>query len=124
MSSKSIEVLVPCLNGSSYHVWFLAMEAFFKSQGLWSLVSSLKVIPAELTEGASATTIATYPQKWLNWSNCNDQAIGYMQLHINQNLYNHAQATLLMCGESLKWLLGNLAWCKYMLISRRPFSLG
>jgi hypothetical protein len=91
MSSKSIHELVPLFEGKDWNVWSQTMTAFLCSQGLWSIVNGTDPKPREYSKSSGANTaqIAARAKEHLEWSNRDNQAIGFIQLRLSINLYNH-----------------------------------
>jgi hypothetical protein len=73
---QSIKNHISKLDGSNFLVGAGKMQAFLRSQGLWNMVRRLEPNLPELGEGSKPDAIALCKKEWLDWSNCDIQAIG------------------------------------------------
>jgi gag-polypeptide of LTR copia-type len=105
-NKQSIETHVPKLDSSNFLVWTGKMQVFLRSQGLWNMARGLKPNPPKLGEGSKPDAIAFCYKEWLDWSNCNNQAIGIIQLQLINNLYDKVGATSFRTWKNLEDAFG------------------
>ena len=113
MSSKSVEVLVPRLDGANYQAWAMTMTAFLCAQGLWSITGGRDTKPSEIAVADGATPTAAQiaqidarRKERLDWDNRDDQALGFIQLRIAHSLYHHVGGTSYRTWKNLEDAFG------------------
>ena len=107
MSSKqSVEMHIPKLDGSNFQVWSRKMQAYLRSQGLWNMVRGMQQNPPELGKGSKPDAIALRKKEKIEWSNCDEQVIGIIQLQLIDNLYDKVGLTSYQTWKNLEEAFG------------------
>jgi Domain of unknown function (DUF4219) len=107
-NKQSIKTHISKLDGLNYQVWSGKMQAFLRLQGLWNMVRGSEPNLPELAEGSKPEHIAFCKREHTNWSNCDDQAIGLIQLQLIDNLYDKVGSTSYRTWKNLEESFGTL----------------
>jgi hypothetical protein len=70
------------------------------------MVRGFEPNPPELGEGFKPEHIAFHKKEWMEWSNCDDQAIGIIQLQLIDNLYEKVGSTWWKTSKNLEDTFG------------------
>jgi hypothetical protein len=104
-NKQSVKTHVSKLDGLNYQVWSGKMQAFLRSQGLWNMVRGSEPNLPELAADSKPEHIAFRRKEHIEWSNCDNQAIGLIQLWLIDNLYDKVGATSFRTWRTLLALL-------------------